>query len=486
MCCWQAACHKAVASAGGVTHCRPHAPPHPLCAASGMEALLGRAAARIWHEATFSKQEQERQAEQHRQQLLQQMDYQQPPQAAGPEQEQQLASRLPLQSAGSVPQASPAAADAALGDALAAGAEQVGSAKTRWLSRSRVTADDILAKPAQVALFPSTQQQAAAAAAATAAGRPNCFRPMARTGSGASSFSHTSLPAIPETGPIRKPAASVPMATPSKLPCAGQSGQGVHHPAAGHPVDDREVTKVVLAELGQSDPANVSWRLLAEVSRRADLAELLADVRQAALGRRGRGRRLNGKQCRCITHALNRRLLGGASRPGLTGSESTKHHQHAQHHQQEQEQEGEGCGLAPRRISCAESGTNGGGTTEDEDDARTEVSSEWKSSIADLPELQDSGSVASLGTASLGTVGSVADYGYDGGEEGEWAEEGRAEARGGWRLVLRAGAAGWCCGLVLRAGAAGWCWRSNGWCWWLHWRAMHCAARLAALHRRCM
>ncbi len=395
-----------------------------------MEALLGRAAARIWHEATFSQREQERQ------QQLQHINYQ-PPAAPAPEQATlsaakppQAAKQAPINSPSAVAPAAPGAAS----EALASGADELGSAKTRWLSRSRVTADDILAKPAQAALFPGTQQHQAAApssAAAAPGGSRQHFTAVVRTGSEASNISHTSLPAISEAGPGRKSAAGMPM--PSRLPLASLAGQGALLPPAASAADDREVTKAVLAELGQSDPANVSWQLLAEISRRADLAELLADVKQAALGRSGRVRRLNGKQCRRITHALNRRLLGGASRPGLTGSGTTKlHHQHHHHlqqhsqlcHQQKDSEEGM---PPPRRSSCAESGINGGGTTEDEEDARTEVSSEWKSSVADLSEFQDSVSMASLGTA-----GSVADC-YGGGSE-EWAEEGPGEGKGGRRL----------------------------------------------------
>ncbi len=89
--------------------------------------------------------------------------------------------------------------------------------------------------------------------------------------------------------------------------------QGEQQQEGQEPADPN---KFHMAALGAKDPANVSWALLAEIARRSQLSEVLADVARQ-LTRKGLPRKLGQKACLRLTRELNKRILGGSSRQGL-------------------------------------------------------------------------------------------------------------------------------------------------------------------------
>jgi hypothetical protein len=383
-----------------------------------MEALLGRAAARIWRERTFQQQRRLQQEEQ----------------------EQALASASR--------QATAAAASAAPAAAAQPAQAQQASAKARWLSRPRATADDILAKPSRPAflLHQQPQAQLAPAEAGADGSGQGAAAPGSRAVRTTSNVAAFSAPQLPPIGEDANGACLSPGAREGTEAAAAGGGslplRALPAPA-GPASEEAEVAKAVLAELGQRDPANVSWQLLAEISRRAELGELLAEVKRAALGRGRHARRLGSRQCRSITRALNRRLLGGASRPGLDGAATSGGAARAAHRgglpqersQAGQQQEGQGAhGQQQGRRRRASLAASGAGTADDEEDeTRTELcSSEWRSSVGNLSDLHETGSLASITTAgSLGGGGGGAASLAGSGEE--WAEGEAEAAQGGGR-----------------------------------------------------
>ena len=94
--------------------------------------------------------------------------------------------------------------------------------------------------------------------------------------------------------------------------------------------------------------------------------------------------------CQPLRLDLNRRLLGGASRPGLAGAEAPgQQQQHQQRGRQAQEPRvhHESSGAGRRRSSLAGSAA----ASEDEEDVRTEFSSEWRSSVGNLSDFLPQG-----------------------------------------------------------------------------------------------